>query len=243
MLWTGKPSIFGLVPKYLKEKPMLNKLLPWAMALFLWNGCDRGEEFSGETPETEKPKAGYELNKLESSPYKGYEAINDLLMDRVVEDDSFQFNRYFEERPESSVLDLVLPGLKQLLGTYEGNGLESGYRSADPNAINSLLWYIGFSGFSEELGSYCTDEYDDTNLPLKDSIKAHLDIMCEWPEVDSNQMKSFWFSLVRFDAPPREYESWSTYFLSDESKALAPAGVISEMVVAAFYNPHVLIKK
>jgi hypothetical protein len=182
------------------------------------------------------------------NPFRGYAKINQILHERVAVENGFQLGQYLDKVS-------IIPAsgdLLSLLGTYDGSDTNSTYRNADPNSINMLLWYIALDELSTDIASNCSG---NSSAPLPGAVQplvllpafqAALKPLCFWPAAQAKTddvLYAFWSSLLGYDAPPEEFLAWKNYFLSESAYDEAPiTTVISDMGLAALYNPYFLLE-
>ena len=183
------------------------------------------------------------------SVFRGYTQINQTVHERVAEENGFELGQYLDKVS-------VVPSsgdLLSLLGTYDGSDTNSTYRNGDPNSINMLLWYIALDEFATDIASNCAQITSDVGSPgpvqplvLRPEFLKVLEPLCAWPEANSKSdavLYAFWSALLSYDASPEEFQAWKNYFLTEESYQTAPIGtVISDMGVAALFNPYFLLE-
>ena len=185
-----------------------------------------------------------------TSPFRGYSKINQIIHERVAQDNGFELGQYLDKvaiAPQTG--DLL-----SLLGTYDGADTNSTYRNGDPNSINMLLWYIVLDGLAVAIAGQCDGgtaamvaDGPVKPLVLRPAFSAALRPLCAWPDASAKTdavLFGFWSGLVGFDAPPEEFQAWKTYFLdqtqSDQTNASA---VIADMGLAALFNPYFLLEE
>ena len=171
--------------------------------------------------------------------YRGYEAVNTILAERLISPDSpFGLAVYLGEP-----IQRIDNSLRDLLGTYNGSVLGSKFRNGKANPVSILLWYTAFEGLARDIVSRCEGEAKSSQK-FSERFVQSLMPLCNWPSGDSKSdstLFAFWVSLMDFDAPEEEFLAWKAYFTSSESSLYKE--VISAMVISIFMNPHFLLKK
>ena len=173
--------------------------------------------------------------------FRGYAEVNKLIHERVAQENGFELGQYLDK-----VSALPTSGdLLSLLGTFDVSDPSSTFRNGDPNSINMLLWYIALDKFATDIASHCTMGLG--TLILRDEFWAALKPLCAWPEPSAKTdavLYLFWSALLRYDAPPEEFQAWKTFFIQEPAYQNASAQtVISEMGLSALYNPYFLLKQ
>lgn len=131
--------------------------------------------------------------------------------------------------------------LLRLLGTWESAGTESVYINGLPNSVNMLLWYLGFSDFSEVLAGNCAAR----TYSMNDSFAAALARICQWPGADAKSedaMLDYWIALMGYDAPEEEYEAWRDFFRASSYGTQPADKTVKAMSLAIFLNPYFLLQ-
>jgi len=186
--------------------------------------------------------------------YRGYLAINALVMDRmIVEQPWFNIGYYLNGFSFSSGDDTV-EGLPALLGHYEGNGLDSGFRNGKPNAINVVLYHLLMSSLAVDLASRCATgsptpppapDRPGPMITLRPEFRAAIAPVCAWPEttaMSDEALLGLWLAVMKFDAPSTEFAAWKEFVRSEYSSRTA-AESLPDMLLAILMNPHFLIQK
>lgn len=145
-----------------------------------------------------------------------------------------------------------IPGeLFKLVGSYQSDGLRSEFQNGMPNGINILIWYIAFSGISEELAHICdgTAAAQQRNYPqpqFKDAVVNAVTQLCVWPDLSPSMKRQaaqeYWDTLVASDAPSEEQDAWMELVTSDEYTNKRGKDIILDFTVSALLNPYVLIR-
>jgi hypothetical protein len=183
--------------------------------------------------------------------FRGYTAINQIIQERVAQDNGFELGQYLDKVS-------VIPSsgdLLSLLGTYDGSDTSSTFRNGDPNSINMLLWYIALDEFAADIASNCNSVTQNvpsgasgvSPLVLNDDFLAALKPLCAWPDPSAKidaVLYAFWSALLQYDAPPEEFQAWENFFLNEPAyQNASAASVISDMGLAALYNPYFLLEQ
>jgi hypothetical protein len=183
------------------------------------------------------------------NPFRGYAQINQIIHQRVAQDNGFELGQYLDK---ISIIPTT-GDLLSLLGTYDGSDTNSTYRNADPNSINMLLWYIALDELSIDIANNCSSVHVSAGAPgpvqplqLLPSFLAAVTPLCQWPAPSAQTdavLYAFWSGLMGYDAPSTEFNAWKNYFLTEPSYQTASVStVISEMGLAALYNPFFLLE-
>ncbi|MBY0470147.1 hypothetical protein K2X30_03190 [bacterium] len=131
--------------------------------------------------------------------------------------------------------------LLELMGVYKSTGLTTGYQNAQPNGVNLLLWYLVFSGFSEDFGKLC----EDSSL-LNDETLTLAKPLCAWPAASARteeNLEALWLQVMRYDAPIEEYQAWRDFFLGPEFEKVSHQELLQSASFAIFMNPYFLLRK
>lgn len=195
------------------------------------------------------PVSAHALEYGASSGFKGFPVIKRVLSERWLGD--------------AMTLDLAIylgegggyyssSGLTSLLGSYEGSGgsLNSTFSNGEPNVVALVLWHVIFSELAVDLASTCTSNGKHytraASVPVRDSLTAALKPICNWPAASARSdetLLGLWLELMSFDAPEEEYEAWRDFFKGPAYAGATYTQVVSAMVLAAYSNPHFLLRK
>ena len=182
--------------------------------------------------------------------FRGYSKINRIIHERVAEENGFELGQYLDK----VALVPASGDLLSLLGTYDGADSNSTYRNGNPNSMNMLLWYIALDEFSTDIANQCSGEKELNDskagvspLRLKTRFRSALSPLCAWPDASAkadSALFAFWSAFLSYDAPVEEFQAWKNFFLTDEAYQNGPASkVISDMGVAALFNPYFLLEQ
>lgn len=164
--------------------------------------------------------------------YKGFAEI-----DRVVK------GRLIVPSLSYSVTQKALPNpLNQLLGAYaQNNDLGTTLINADPNALNTLLWYVVAHTFSIDVAMTCNEPENYKKVFREDFYNLVLGAcsITSADPVDAEFLEELWIHLVLFDAPEIEFMEWRDFILRHYSLANGKE-VLKAAVTTAFMNPYFL---
>lgn len=109
-------------------------------------------------------------------------------------------------------LDRFMPadGLDDLTGTWSTFGAVHSFQNGQPNAVNMVLFRLAFSRFAKTLADSCTSPQLLLNEPFFDTLEA----LCTWPSAEAKSedvLMAFWLSMMGYNAPKNEYESWRDF--------------------------------
>lgn len=210
-------------------------------ALLFSLACGRsGDSDHGNHSDPDQPDAQEKVSKKKPEnhgAYQGYYLTNDIIKERIINDDTFDIAQYIADDGDES--------MALLLGGASGNGLENGIKNAQPNAVNTLLWYFVAAGVAYEAALFCEDESNEVEFHAE-FTNALLPICNSDPDKISNDdLNDLWTKVMRYDAPEAEQNAWRDFVRSDiqASRIQTRSSIIQEMVIAMLYNPHFLILK
>lgn len=172
------------------------------------------------------------------SEFRGYEAINSLLRQRLMEPGSkFELGIYLGQ-PVRSIFN---SNLTDLLGSYSSGAMNSKFQNGAANAANVLLWHVAVSGLARDISRLCVEP---AALPVQPRFKNIVDSLCGWPAASAKEEKvllKYWFALMGYRADQAEYEAWRDFFLQTYANA-GPAETIAAMTLAIGNNPYFLLQ-
>jgi hypothetical protein len=139
-------------------------------------------------------------------------------------------------------LDRFMPadGLDDLTGTWSTFGTVHTFQNGQPNAVNMVLLRLAFSRFAKSLADSCVSPQLLLNEPFFDTLEA----LCTWPSAEAKSedvLMSFWLSMMGYNAPKGEYESWREFVRLTYAKRKS-ADAIEAMTVALMLNPYFLLQ-
>lgn len=182
--------------------------------------------------------------------FRGYSKINRIIHERVAEENGFELGQYLDK----VALVPASGDLLSLLGTYDGADSNSTYRNGNPNSMNMLLWYIALDEFSTDIANQCSGDKELNEskagvspLRLKTRFRSALSPLCAWPDASAktdSALFAFWSAFLSYDAPVEEFQAWKNFFLTDDTyQNMTAKKVISDMGVAALFNPYFLLEQ
>jgi hypothetical protein len=182
--------------------------------------------------------------------FSGIFSINQKLQTRLLE--STQANQNFHAgiylNPSRQYR---VEGLENLLGAFEGEGINQGFRNGNPNAMNMLLWQIIGFGFANDMAASCSNqmvpEYFNNRYKFKIDFAKRFNVMCRWPDPEvknESTLLDFWLAFISYDAPKAEFDAWRDLFLDPASPfaQVSPDVAISAMVRTMFLNPYFILE-
>lgn len=204
-----------------------------------------------QTPPTAEPEkaplADDTVATLQSNRYRGYDAVNYALSQRLVDDPNFQLSYYIEDTSDLGIFAAFVTTLKDLLGGRFGTGLLSGFRNGSPNSVNLTLWQVAFNGLASDVKGICQADNSkigpfQTRAAFRDAALA----LCAWPLDKATRgpaLAAFYQEIMQYDAPSNEREAWLAFAVSEDMLALPADQALYNLTFAALYNPHMLISK
>ncbi len=191
--------------------------------------------------------ADQDVSLLQSNRYRGYDAVNHELGLRIFDDETFALAHYIEDTTDLGIFAAFVSTLKDLLGSYKGTGLTSGFRNGTPNSMNLTLWYMAFSGLATDVRGICQSEGGAVGpFKSRESFRAAAQPLCAWPlsgAARHEALHAYWSALMQLDGPEDEFAAWEKFATSNEMKTVVPDEAIFNLTFAALYNPHFLITK
>ncbi|MGZ3652126.1 MAG: hypothetical protein ACXVB9_19835 [Bdellovibrionota bacterium] len=171
--------------------------------------------------------------------FKGYEAVAEILTERLLADGSeFSFHKYLKSPGDK----VDTSSLLNLLGSYDKTSGTNQFRNGDPNSVSMLLWQLLLQLTGKDVADRCRGQ----GIRVNPIFQAALDPICKWPSPEAqsdSSLRGFWTSVMGYDAPEEEFLAWKQFALSS-SFANRPA---SEAVPAFFFlitiNPHFLLRE
>ena len=213
------------------------------MQTILW-GCAKGEDPAPTPTVKETYLTGKTKTGQKSADFKGYKVINKTFQTRLfAEDSEFDIGTYLNPEVDAGNIfaSFFSTKLTDLLGANEGNGESQRFKNGKPNTMNMLLWYMAFDQLGKDISRHCSEN----QLALNPIFSETLTAVCS-PSEDyatrKSQIRKFWKSIVNFDAPEEEFESFHKLFAQKITDGESIDIVISEMVVASLYHPKFLLK-
>ncbi len=174
------------------------------------------------------------------APYKGYEAVNQVLLSRfILQPTSFQLSDYFGESGAE---------LATLLGAWRGDGLHNQFANGAPNAMSFVIWRVAFSALGRDVAALCPSGGGLTmvqGLLLRPDAAEAVGHLCEWPKAEAQTdgtLLTLWSSLVGYDAPYEDYAAWRDHFYAPVYQPVKPEKVIPLIISSALLNPHLLLR-
>jgi hypothetical protein len=171
--------------------------------------------------------------------FKGYVEITKAINDRLFKSPgSFDFKRYLGGEGTTD--------LSPLLGVYEGEGVDGGFRNGAPNATNMFLWYYSLSSFAKSVASACTRSPEPMVEGLNATFLSAVKAFSAWPEASARSDEAFlglWRSTMGYDAPDSEFEAWKEFFRGPGYAGATPPALVRELLVSVLMNPHFLLRK
>jgi hypothetical protein len=198
--------------------------------ILLASGCGR----LGDKPaEKQEAVADAPSQNLVIGPMRGYAETNRIVNERLFDaPDTVELASYFEE-PATDVASALQPQLRELLGGFDGDGLRTGIKNAEPNAVNMLLWYLAVDGLANDLAGACDGG------GLKSTADAALTKLCADPAPEDYQ--ALWRQVMASDAPASEERDWQQF--AQTIDAPEPRAKVQQMLVAMMFNPYFLLKQ
>lgn len=162
--------------------------------------------------------------------YKGYVAIQDTFKYRALKPGTqFQMARYLDDDKNSSFVPLTLQ------------------RGLAPNPLTATSWFILFEGLAKDLAYVCSTEAGPAPVELISELRAEVLVMllslCSWPNVTDQQLLDLWLTIVGYDAPSSEFESWLARFKQEDYRGGSPLAALQDMIQVALLNPYFLLER
>jgi hypothetical protein len=185
---------------------------------------------------------------------KGYEAINEHVMERLLDQDQ-PSNRFFELSRFFGEPFPIAGGLSTLLGSYSGQGTSNDFRNGTPNGVNMLLWHLGFVALGQSLGQVCDDMDATINPPIASTppfvvnamTLTALQAVCTAgadPAAQTAALEQVWMAVFAYDLPERELRAFTEFYAADAAY-LAARGQdqIAMAVNGMLLNPLFLLTR
>jgi len=178
-------------------------------------------------------------SRADGVPLRGYVAVNQVLAARLFKPGSaFYLGHYLDEDTGESQGDDLLA----LMGTYDTN---SQFINGTPNGINTLLWYLAFTGLSDDLGAVCDPpgQQPDVLALLDPEVEKMLEGLCAWKDPTvrtADKLQALWIQFLGFDAPYEEFEAFRDFMLG-----LGPESghqTVSDATFVMLMNPYFLLR-
>ncbi len=200
-----------------------------------------------DAPENDGPETDEDLSGLQANRYRGYDAVNYAVSQRLFQDEKFKLAYYIEDTDGLGIFAAFVTTLKDLLGSRFGTGLLSGFRSGSPNSVNATLWALAFGGLSNDVKGICQAEGGKIGpFESKESFRNAALALCAWPLAPNERrpaLEAYWREMIQLDAPSEERAAWLAFAESNDMLTLPADQVLYNLTFAAFYNPHFLIAK
>ena len=224
------------------------KLAKVLVAALLVSACSTNPlKKKSDTPDGEDAETEEELAGLQANRYRGYDAVNYVVSQRLFQDENFKLSYYIEDTDGLGIFAAFVSTLKDLLGSRFGTGLLSGFRSGSPNSVNATLWSLAFAGLANDVKGICQAEGGKIGpFEAKESFRNAALALCAWPLASHARrpaLEVYWREMVQLDAPSEERAAWLAFAESNEMLTLPADQVLYNLTFAAFYNPHFLIAK
>ena len=174
------------------------------------------------------------------SEFRGYIAVNRLLVDRLFNPGSkYELGSYVGQSYDSMSGNLL-----DLLGTYKTGFGVGGFRNGRPNALNMLLWHLLFSELARDIARLCGGE---NALAFNPSFVATVQPLCAWPSGPAARtgtaLLAFWMAIMGYDAPVEEYQTWETFALGQQMVGLQGAEAVEGLALSILNNPYFLLRQ
>lgn len=193
-----------------------------------------------------EPEADLLTTGISTGQLRGYFAVEADIKNRMLAPtlrDKFFLGDYLGDK---DIRSGQVTGLSGFLGSYQGEKDSNKYRSGDPNALNMMLWNIVISGIATDASQHCLA--DGKPLAFRDTqFSTQLTKICTWPSPDAAQpetLAGLWDTVMGYDVPKSEFNSWKNAILSADSPMLKLSGADATyaLVKSILMNPYFLIQ-
>lgn len=193
----------------------MNKILLPIIAFISLTSCgDDKESQRGDRIDAEKVHAEL-LLKEDSSPFRGYAAINEDIKFRMVANEDFDIGLYLQ--PKLIGFQKIFPGqsLAVILGSSKGTGTQTIKNGQEPTAMNMMLWQMVIEGFAAELAMHCKNEFPEEHelvaKELHEDFEQPLEELCQEELMDADQLTPLYEALLSYEGASEHFETWSDF--------------------------------
>lgn len=199
--------------------------------------------------------------------YFGYDHINQTIRERIVRSGSFfRLSDYlvlsfFDSRE-----------LVNLLGFYNGSGVEPGFKNGKPNSMNLVLWHLIFDGLVNDIVKHACPETspvptptpipiptpdDDGTIDFPTPSEPEIELapsymekvapLCNWTSESARSdvvLQNLWLATMAFDAPRSEFVTWKNFVQTQiPTNGVTTKQAVHDVLYTIFFNPHFLLRK
>jgi hypothetical protein len=176
---------------------------------------------------------------------RGYFAVDTLLRERLADgNQAFSLSAYLDGFRGAEEF-----GLAPLLGFSSGDGLRSGFRNGEANALSMVLWHMSLSSLAADVARICRaapPASDEEPLPpVAGPFAATLVSVCKWPAAEGRDpatLAAFWTAVMEHDAPRDELDAFLAFWATDEAASLPSETAVATMLTEMFLNPYFLLR-
>ncbi len=174
----------------------------------------------------------------QAAELKGYVETNQALRERIFnQNENYEVGDFIGVRYSDFGNNLL-----DILGTYKSSGVTLGFKNGQPNSLNILVWKMMFSQLSDKISELCIGG-DSTHF--SPDFRTQMTTLCQWPSAtgrNEESLKTFWTTLMGYDAPEDEYIAFRYFFLSDQWRQARPNDVVWAMSYSVLMNPYFLLR-
>lgn len=174
---------------------------------------------------------------------RGYQELSKLIEDKMLTT-SGQFS--LDSYVGGGVIQGFTFGIAPLLGYYNSDPLNSGWRNVSANTASASAYLLALTAFATDLFRVCeTAPLAEVDVPAVASaapeVASQLKQFCsERLEMDDLELRKLWHVLTAGMVPEDEYEYWK-----EDLKGMANQNLQDQfefMVVTAVMSPQVLFR-
>lgn len=177
----------------------------------------------------------------QSGEFRGYDATESMLRERVINDDAFVIISLFQFAQDPY-------DFNSLLGTYDGFTINPGtIQNGVPNAFNMILWHTIMNNLAHRMGREC-DRGGTTGskITLHAHISESLKQLCAWPlpsAKNADLYETLFNDISMFDIPAKEFDAWYAHFVaSGNFDHLTGDKFIHTIMYPLLMNPYFLLQ-
>ncbi|MGE0174720.1 MAG: hypothetical protein AB7T49_18150 [Oligoflexales bacterium] len=182
-----------------------------------------------------------EVANEEPANFRGYLEVSEILKERVMNKE-FDLGSYVGESAYTNY-DKVL----DLLGGYKSTGLEEEFRNGTANPLNMLLWFKLLSAVADDVGQICEPTEEATaKLKFEDEFAANVAKLCVKQgegAVGLDDINPVLDQILASDVPEEERLAISEFLVEGLDADQVPSEFVSDVVLAASFNPYFLIQQ
>jgi hypothetical protein len=164
---------------------------------------------------------------------RGFQELSSIVASNLLQDQStFSLAHYLDE---SNI------GLVTLLGYYESNPVDPGWRNVNSNSMNATVALMAFESLGKDLAQVCSPG-PSKGIQFRSDVVSHVQVICAHGAKSSDdELKLIWSDLSGGLLPESEFAPWLVG-VRDSSQSWEAGERFSFMTSTVFGHPVILFK-